>query len=142
MDELKLKLNHVFKALRKRGLIARQRFCCCGTCAGTRIADELHEKLQKGSKVSTKGAVFYTKQGFDVFSESLSRLDKIARYRDVKDEPRPRLYLRFGPIHVHNYKTLGLPASEIGVMVTEELRRVGLEFRWDGSGEHTIEVLG
>jgi hypothetical protein len=52
----KEKLNELFKALRSEGLVARQNFKCCGTCASYDLGLVLEEKTDK------KGCAYYHQQ--------------------------------------------------------------------------------
>lgn len=60
--KLKPMVNKLFKALRQAGLIAKQNFWCCSTCACAAIPRE------KGADTA-KGYAFYHKQGMASFVE-------------------------------------------------------------------------
>ena len=48
------KLTQAFALIRKRGIVARQRFKCCGTCAGYAIGVEVAEKVTKDARFKDK----------------------------------------------------------------------------------------
>lgn len=43
------------------------------------------------------------------------------------------LYLQFGQIGTSKFGDVGLETTEVGKMVCEALKSVGLKFEWDGS---------
>ncbi len=119
------KLTRAFALVRKRGVVARQRFMCCRSCAGCALASDLAAKVTKDArgKDKFKGVVFYTKQG------------------GFFDGNRPcSCYLSFGQVDTVEHGALGLPTVEVGKIVVECLREVGLAFEWDGTGDKCIEV--
>lgn len=110
------KLNQVFRALRKQGFIARQNFMCCGNCAGSQIASDITEMLDKGKdRGKILGCVFYHRQDAE-------------RFRQGDD-----LYLAFGSVDTQKYGEVGLPTSYVGNMVCYELAKAGIGFEWDGN---------
>lgn len=109
-------LSKVFKALRKDGLLARQKFLCCQSCAGVELADEVRVMMIEG-KAAPVGVVYSTRQS--------------------QNEDRAVLY--FGPLEVEG-KTVGKPTEEVGRMVCQRLGEMGVSYEWDGNGDHTIVV--
>lgn len=56
----KRKLDAAFRALRKKGYIARQRFLCCGSCGGYALAEHFDKKgIPEGKE---RKAVWYCEQ--------------------------------------------------------------------------------
>jgi len=135
-------LTEAFKRLRKKGLIARQGFMCCGSCAGTSIGDDVDKMLAQG-KPEPKGAVFYTAQDRSGAQRQLERLHgKMNRYVGIHHAPVGKpvmLYLTYGEIE--NVKgTYGLPTVEVGKMVVEVLDELGISYEWDGDPSRCIKV--
>lgn len=117
-------LNAAFRTLRKKGLIARQNYKCCTSCAGAAIAYDIEQMLDKGKvREAIKGGVFYHKQA----GEDRAR--------------RGQFYLSYGSIHTQKYGEVGLPTKEVGEMVVEALRDEGIPFEWDGSPNKCIYVI-
>lgn len=127
LSDFKARLSDAFKSMRKEGLVARQAFSCCGSCAGYDLATELKEKPQ-AVKDSFKGCAFYTKQG--------------APPRDGSRDSRTfkGLYLSYGPVGVSGEKDYGLPTEEVGAIVKRCVEQAGLEVDWDGTPEKRIFV--
>lgn len=119
------KLTKAFALIRKRGVVARQRFKCCGTCAGYAIGCEVAEKVTVNPKYKDrfKGVVFYTKQGgfFDRGGVG-------------------SCYLKFGQVDTKEHGPVGLSTVEIGKIVCECLAEAGLAFEWDGTEAKCVEV--
>lgn len=109
-------LSKVFRSLRKDGLLARQRFSCCQTCAGVEMADDVRVMMIEG-KAAPAGVVFSTQQS--------------------QNDERAVLY--FGPLEVEG-KTIGKSKTEVGKMVCQRLGEMGVSYEWDGNGDHTIVV--
>lgn len=120
------KLTRAFALIRKRGVVARQRYKCCGTCAGYAIGVEVAEKVTKDARVKDKfkGVVFYTKQGgfFDRGGVG-------------------SCYLKFGQVDTKEHGPVGLPTVEVGKIVCECLAEAGLAFEWDGTENKCVAVL-
>jgi hypothetical protein len=123
------KLTRAFALMRKRGLVARQRYKCCGSCAGYALAVELAAKVTEGSLVKDKfkGCCFYSKQG-GFFDRS-------------DDGTVGSCYLRFGQVDTSEHGPLGLPTVEVGKLICECLTEAGVAFVWDGTEDMSIEVL-
>jgi len=121
------KLSVAFRSLRKQGLIARQGFSCCRSCAGHEISNELGKKMIAGEDLSKfKGVVFFCRQSLP-----------------QKREGEP-LYLSYGDVDYYETKdkehTFGLPTVEVGKMVTTALTEAGCEVEWDGNPDRSIVV--
>lgn len=114
-------LNAAFTAMRKLGLIARQSFSCCGSCAGYELATMVKE-MPEVERIKVKGVVFYHKQD-------------AARLRESGET-----YLGYGQVGVHDVGTFGEPTVWIGEQVVKILRECGLETEWDGKEETRILV--
>jgi hypothetical protein len=116
----KAALNAAFRALRKRGVIARQEFLCCRTCAGYAIAEEIGKwPEEKRNKVT--GIVFTTRQ-------------------DKESTEAGDVFLKYGDVAVDD-KTYGLPTEVVGRMAREEAERAGLFVAWDGNSMTCVRVL-
>lgn len=137
-------LTPLFKALRKMGLDARQRFMCCPGCAGAAIANEYREKLLKDSTFSQKGFVYFTSK--DEWTEG------DLRQAERRGE-RVEVPIRYGPVEatgdnfdfngpaVEPLATVGLSCKEVGALVAEACKEVGMEYIWDGDPDKVIYVL-
>jgi len=123
--EAQEKLTKAFALIRKRGVVARQRFKCCGSCAGYAIGVEVAAKVtaDAGFKDKFKGCCFYSKQGgfFD--------------RNDVGS-----CYLKFGQVDTQEHGPVGLSTVEVGKIICECLAEAGLAFEWDGTEDKCIEV--
>lgn len=117
------RLTKVFRELRKQGLIARQNFLCCGNCAGSQIACDITEMIDKGKdRASIKGCVFYHQQDAE-------------RFREGYD-----LWLAFGNVDTEKYGKVGLSTVAVGYMVCAELAKAGIRYEWDGNESKRISV--
>ncbi len=54
------RLDQAFEALEASGIICRQNFSCCGTCASSEIGEEIDEQIDIGRKV--RGCAHYHMQ--------------------------------------------------------------------------------
>lgn len=117
----KVKLNVAFQMMRKAGLVARQNFSCCGSCAGYELTtDIVAMPVKKRAKV--KGVCFYHRQDND-------------RLVHGKD-----LYLGFGPVDSEELGQIGLETVQVGRLVTSCLTLAGLAWEWDGTASQRILV--
>lgn len=128
--EVKQRLTQAFKALRKQGFIARQNFCCCGSCAGCQIASDVEKKVDAGKlKDNFKGAVYYSKQGnmFDVF-----------RGRTTIR----RMHLTYGPVSCskHGDQEFGVSTKECGKIICQALTEAGVPYSWDDDPNSCIII--
>jgi len=114
------RLNVAFKAMRKQGIIARQRFSCCMNCASYELGGDLKEP-KNAKKI---GAVYYHKQ-------DAQNLDAYQNF-----------YLGFGGNPAHN-PTNSDPidaanAIKVGKLAVEALKAAGLTVEWNESNETRI----
>lgn len=120
----KANLDAAFKCLRGVGLLARQSFLCCQSCAGYQIALDGKKLLDAGKP--PKGCVYYHKQD----TENL---------RDGHD-----FYLAFGQIEYHGdgneVTKIGDDTAAVGKLVVDVLNRHGVETEWDGDPNRRIKV--
>lgn len=123
-DRARERLGDAFKALRKRGMIARRRFSCCNGCAGYEIACSVEEKFDRDPERARRitGAVFYSRQA------------------DFQG-PRGKIYLHFGAIDTTKHGEIGLPDEEVGRMICEELKTAQLRYEWSGDTTESILVF-
>jgi hypothetical protein len=103
-------LNVVFRALRKMGLVARQNFLCCSTCACAELYDRLTD-----DKI---GAVYYHQQD-------------AARMRE-----QGTLCIRYSG----NEDNGECSQRVVGEIVVAALRARGFDPEWDGDPAKVIEV--
>jgi hypothetical protein len=116
----KVRLNEAFRALRKHGLIARQNFMCCSSCACSQIANDAEKLVDKGQKIA--GGVFYHKQDGD-------------NLRDGRE-----FYVRFGQIDTQKHGVLGISDEQIGRLVIQEFEKARIRAQWDGNIRTAILV--
>jgi hypothetical protein len=119
----KANLDAAFKCLRGTGLLARQSFMCCSSCAGYQMALDA-KKLDDAGKAPT-GCVFYHKQD----AENL---------REGQD-----FYLAFGQITHYGdegKQTHYGDTAAVGKLVVDVLSRHGVKTEWDGNPNTRIKV--
>ena len=112
--DIKEKLNVAFKTMRKAGMIARQKYLCCGSCAVSSIASELKKPNKRTKPI---GFVYYTRQDWE----------------DSVD--RDFMYLGFG-----SDGTEGTSAEQIGALVFASCVKAGLTVEWSGDTSERILV--
>ncbi|MHB1423348.1 MAG: DUF6891 domain-containing protein [Gemmataceae bacterium] len=110
------RLDEVFAALNRQGIVARQDFSCCNNCGFTEIWDEIEEEEKRQP---VEGYVFYYLQATETAFES------------------GQLLMAFGCVE-ENAATFIRVANKI----VAELRRVGLNASWGGTAYHPIVVDG
>lgn len=126
LSNFKAKMGTAFKAMRAEGLVARQSFMCCRSCAGCALALDLGEK-PAATREAFKGCAFYTKQ------------DAAPREDSREFRHFDGLYISYGPLGVGG-KDYGLPTEQVGAIVKRCLESAGLEVEWDGAPESRIFV--
>lgn len=117
----KQKLNAAFALMRKAGLVARQNFSCCGSCAGYSIATNV-TKMPAKKRAKIKGVCTYNRQDAE-------------RMEDGRD-----LYLGFGSVGTQAYGDIGLPTVQVGQLVVLCLAQAGLAYEWNGEASQRILV--
>lgn len=124
--EVKGLITKAFRVLRSKrfGMIARQRFSCCHSCAGYELADEIHTKVKAGKldPGTFGGVVFTTKQ------------DTMIERRRVRN-----LYLSFGPV-THDKTTYGPKTKAVGKAICQVFDEVGVPYEWDGDPMTSIKI--
>jgi len=129
------KLGKVFKELRKAGYVVRANFKCCGSCAGSAIANEISEKIDKAKAAGKeptlpKGSIFYHQQD----AEGIR-----AAYGRNGYDPKAKLYLKFGPVHT-KHGEIGKPSVQAGQDLFYALQAAGIEVEWDGNENQCVAV--
>ncbi len=124
MEIFKIRLNNAFKEMRKKGLVARQNYLCCQTCAGYGITTDTAKRIKEGKvkKEDVKGCVFYHHQDTEGLRKHHS------------------LYLAYGPMDSEESGLIGLEETQVGAIVCECLKNNELEYEWNGSGHQRILV--
>jgi hypothetical protein len=117
----KQKLNVAFALMRQAGLIARQNFSCCGSCAGYDIAQHV-TKMPAKKRAKVTGVCTYNRQ-------DAVRLDRGGD-----------LHLGFGSVNTQAHGSVGLPTAQVGRLVTLCLAQAGLSYEWDGEASRRILV--
>jgi hypothetical protein len=120
------KVTKAFALARKRGIIARQRFRCCNSCAGYAISQDVEDMVSRraSNKERIKGVAFYSTQGG--FRES-------ERWNRKRDEVSPQ-------VTTTKHGVVGLPTVEVGKLLCECLTEAGLAYEWDGE-EHSCILV-
>jgi hypothetical protein len=113
------KLNTAFRQMRNAGLVARQNFTCCGSCAGYELTTNISAMP---SKKRAKGVCFYHRQD--------------AWWLNLGGD----LYLSFGPVDSAEHGQIGLETVQIGRLVVRCLELAGLAYEWDGTASQRILV--
>lgn len=116
------KLNKAFSLMRKAGLMARQNFSCCSSCAGYALAKAAVDQPAK-KRAKIQGTCFYHRQDAD-------------NLRDGHD-----LMLRYGPLDTEEHGQIGLETVEVGRLVVDCLAVAGLNYEWSGNPRECITVL-
>lgn len=93
------KLNHAFRLMRSAGLIARQNFKCCCTCAGYKLVIDI-EAMSPENRAKIKGVCFYHHQD----AVSLAQGDDV--------------FLTYGPVALDEGQ-IGLEVAEVGALVVQ-----------------------
>lgn len=121
------RLNDAFRAMRRAGLIARQNYLCCSSCAGAQIAVDIENKIDKDPKAKDKiaGTCFYHRQ------------DAAALGRRGNDAI---MMLRYGNLDTQKHGMVGNTTEEVGRIVCQALRESGIGFEWDGDPSKCIEI--
>jgi hypothetical protein len=110
------RLDEAFAALNRQGIVARQNFSCCNNCGFAEIWDEIENEEERQP---VEGYVFYHLQGTECAIESGQLL--LAYGCVAEDEA---VFVR------------------VANKIVEELRRVGLDAKWQGTARHPIVVDG
>lgn len=126
VTEMKKRLTQAFRAMRKEGLLARQNFECCSSCAGYSMATRAEEMISSGKKMKSeiKGCCFYHAQDND--SLVVGR----------------EFYLAYGPMGTQKYDMIGLSNEKVAEIVIKCLKNAGIETDWDGKGDTRICIMG
>lgn len=114
--DFKARLTVAFKAMRRVGLIARQSFTCCSSCANCQLAMKV-EAMTPEARANVKGVVYYTQQ-------EAGHIDR-------------GLHLPYGPVDI-NGSQVGLDTRAVGQIVATCLKEAGIEVVWDGDDKNTI----
>jgi hypothetical protein len=109
------RFDAAFADLEGAGIVCRQHFSCCGTCAAGEIWDEIEAERAKGREII--GCAHYNCQD----TESAVEGDGI--------------YLSYGSV-LRGER----PSIDIGHKIAEAMRSHGLKVTWDGSLSRRIHV--
>jgi hypothetical protein len=115
--QLKRTISGVFKALRRRGYLARMKYWCCSNCATHNLLIEAEARRATGAAV--RGIVHYNEQSEDYLWETGS------------------IYLNFCAPD----GTYGMVAIVIGQEICREFLKAGVEVEWDGCPDTAIRLL-
>lgn len=127
-------LTKAFRVLRHRHkMVARQRFMCCRSCAGTSLAMEIRYKLSKGKfDPKTFGGVVLTTRQSGVMIEPARRTCTHPQIHDLR--------LTYGPLTIDG-KEYGPDPKTVGDRIAKVFDELGVPYEWDGDPEQTIKVL-
>lgn len=110
------RLDEAFGALDQQGIVARQDFSCCTNCGHTDIWDEIAQVEQHRP---VEGYVFYHPQ----CTERAIKSGQLLLAYGCKEDDSEAL-------------------ARVANKVVEELRRVGLDAKWQGNAGYPIVVDG
>lgn len=114
------RLNQAFRSLRRDGLLAKQSYWCCLSCAASNIESEA-----KPGKSHPIGYVLYTKQAGFLRDDGSGRVRK--------------LVLNFGSLGPDSDKK-GRRAKAVGELIQKTLEDCGLTVEWSGNFLHSMVV--
>lgn len=110
-------ISIAFRALRKQGLLARQRFMCCQGCALNKLSQEFNAAPDDAKPA---GYVFFHKQDAKVLNE------------------HGRVHLAFGIFG--RQRQAGHTAADVGKLVVEACKAAGCPVDWSGDAGTRILV--
>lgn len=112
-----------FKALRRAGLVARQRFLCCASCAHSQLCVEHGRDKRHRDRA---GYAFFHRQDAEHF------------------EKTGIVHVRYGvfPKRRESTKAERKRATALGELIAKTLREAGLNVRWSGDPDTTILAFG
>lgn len=123
MTTFKQNLNNAFAALRKQGIIARQNFSCCQTCALAQLNIDLKAMTAK-KKMKTHGYCFYHSQDNDALKAG-------------KD-----FHLAFGWTgEVTETSPSKHAENNVGTLIQQTLKSHGIDSIWNGTLDARIRVI-
>jgi len=122
-ETLKPLIGNAFKTLRRRGLIARQNFMCCSSCAGYDLATRI-EKMKAEKRKKVMGMVYYCTQSETSFKE---HGDLYLQYSDRSTNKRP--------------DDIPMTTKEVGNLICDVFKEVGVPFEWSGKESQCIHVV-
>ncbi len=115
--------------MRKNGIVARQNFMCCRTCASDSISYDISNlTLDRYEKI--QGVCYYSKQNGLNSDDGVVRSIHLSYFR-------PSGYKYQRPVRTHT----GLSLPELAILICDCLTKAGLTYEWDGQTETCIAVL-
>jgi hypothetical protein len=114
------RLRRAFEKMQENGLLARENYWCCQTCALSAISAEIEEGIERGEPL--RGYVLFHSQDTDCAVE-----DGV-------------LFLRYGGVTTEPARTAPMAAKEIGGEIVALLRRADFRPEWSGSPEDVIHL--
>lgn len=113
------KLDLAFKLMRKKGLIAKQNFCCCSNCAISELTSIVNTKFKQCHTIN--GIVFYHRQ------DSNSR------------KSNNGFHISYGQMNAGK-NLIGIDPFKIAMIVINCLKEVGIEYEWSGNTDDRIYI--
>ena len=158
VPRIKERITRAFAAMRKRGILARQRMPCCQSCSGARIADMLDQRANREDPKKRKiylGYAFFHAQDAEALDRMFERYGRLERH--CKSTPRPldwrtvaatgldpercwnstRLYIAYGTTADVGHPS-NLSSVDVGAIVVECLRGAGITADWNGHASTRI----
>ena len=111
--ETKSKISAAFRKLRKHGLLCKQDFLCCSSCA----TSELDSLFKAAAEGTYKGAVYYHNQDLERFNEGGKMTLRYVSENDLDETTK-----------------------QIGDLVAYRCKAAGLTVVWNGKVNTAIEV--
>lgn len=121
--KLKPLIGKAFKQLRQLGIIARQNFMCCNSCAGNDIGNYI-EKLSDNKRKKIRGMVYFCRQGETSFKETG---DLYLQYCDRSTNARP--------------DDVDLSTKEVGKLICSVFKKLNIPYNWNGDDNKCIHVV-
>jgi len=131
LDELKARITKAFRLLKKEnGIISRQNYLCCGSCAGYALADRI-EKENKERPGRWNGAVYYHHQSNDNLVETGECYVAFGHAKECND-----------PSNVVIDDSCPQDTKDIGQCLVEALELNSVKTEWDGSPFSCVLIKG
>jgi hypothetical protein len=112
------RLHHVFCELEAAGVLARENYWCCQTCAYSAIDQEIGEASERGDQV--RGYVLFHSQDTERVADG------------------GKLLLRYGGVTADPQREGAAATQRIGEEIVMRLRAVDLVPEWTGSPDEVI----
>lgn len=114
------RLRRAFDELSMRGLLVRENYWCCDTCARDAINEEIDEAFDRGEE--PRGYVLFHAQDTELVANS------------------GQLLLRYGGVTLDSQAEAAAEAKQIGDEIAAALHRARFDIAWSGSPDDVIRL--